>query len=147
MSQSTLNTKIGFAAPLHTVVSAPPTYTARVLTQIAVLFFIAFNACNVTTVISVPVAGVDTAVGHLAGPDNNSVNRNSFLLNVVATTALNFVILLMMLQLIRGGKKPLKCGLNSGKMMDPIICYMIDEARFQLCLQANTLCSIQNLSE
>lgn len=64
MSHSTLNTEIGFAAPIHTVVSAQPTYTVRVLTQIAVLFFVTFNACNVTTVISVPVADVYTAVSY-----------------------------------------------------------------------------------
>lgn len=66
MSHSTLNTEVGFAAPSHTVVSALPTYTVRVLTQIAVLFFVALNECNVTTIMSVPVAGVDTAVSYRA---------------------------------------------------------------------------------
>lgn len=64
MSHSILNTEIGFATTIHTVVSTPRTYTVWVMTQIAVLFFVAFNGCSVTTVLSFSVAAVDTAVDY-----------------------------------------------------------------------------------
>ena len=54
MSLSTLDTKIGFAAAVRTVVSAIKACVIRGLTKITVLFFVTFNFADITTVLSFP---------------------------------------------------------------------------------------------
>ena len=49
MSHPTLNTEIGLAAFVETIVSAAPAFAVLDLTEIAVLRFVPLDVCKVTT--------------------------------------------------------------------------------------------------